>query len=49
MDRVPVLVCLERATHTKCVVRYLPDEIRFFSEAVWGHEEVPVVVWFGEL
>ena len=40
-DHIPVLVRLERAAQD--VVRYLLDEVRFFSEVVWSHEEVPVV------
>jgi hypothetical protein len=40
-------VRLERAAQD--VVRYLPDKICFFSEVVWGHEEVPVMVWMEEL
>jgi len=41
-EEVPVLVCLECASYTRCVVRYLPDKVRFFSEVVWGHGEVPI-------
>ena len=37
----PIVVHLERAPQD--IVRYLPDKVRFFSEVVWGHEEVPVV------
>ena len=41
------LVRLKRAA--KDIVRYLPDEICFFSEVVWGHEEVLVMNRIGEL
>ena len=40
-DHVPFFVCLERASQD--IVRYLPDKVRFFSEVVWGHGEVPVM------
>ena len=48
-DHIPVLVRLERVAHTQCTVRYLPDEVRFFSEVVWSHEEIPVMMCTREL
>ena len=40
-SHVPILVRLERAPHTQCVVHYLPDEVGFFREVVCHAVDVP--------